>query len=170
MLPRSCLTPSCSLERPVIEQRRTLADSTQCQVCRMWLKHFNSDGSLCRKSDRDKTLKVSAPDGTIESAYDNTSQPLYDSRVWLHMFEGPDGKLLPSFCKRTGAAQYMYDFTGTHLYLDSCCVERYPLSPAIVCVGADALVSCPRSHCVVLFFGFVCPFTRLTRELCQYCK
>lgn len=28
------------------------------------------------------------------------------------MYEGPEGELTPSFCKRTGAAQYMYDFTG----------------------------------------------------------
>ena len=68
--------------------------------------------SRCRKSERDSTLKLYSPDGAIESAYDDTSQPLYDTRVWLHMYEGPEGRLLPSYCKRTGAAQYMYDFTG----------------------------------------------------------
>ena len=60
--------------------------------------------SRCRKSERDSTLKLYSPDGAIESAYDDTSQPLYDTRVWLHMYEGPEGRLLPSYCKRTGAA------------------------------------------------------------------
>jgi len=66
----------------------------------------------CRRADRDGTHKLYSPDGSIEAAYDDTSRPLYDTRVWLHMYEGPRGQLLPSFCRRTGAAQYMYDFTG----------------------------------------------------------
>lgn len=68
--------------------------------------------ACCRRAERDGTHKLYAPDGSIEAAYDDTSRPLYDTRVWLHMFEGPGGQLLPSFCRRTGAAQYMYDFTG----------------------------------------------------------
>jgi hypothetical protein len=55
------------------------------------------------------------PDGSVAYAADNTSQPLHDTRVWLHMYEGEDGKLEPSFCRRTGVAQYMYDFTGARL-------------------------------------------------------
>lgn len=66
----------------------------------------------CRRAERDGTHKLYAPDGTIQAAYDDTSRPLYDTRVWLHMYEGPGGQLTPSFCRRTGAAQYMYDFTG----------------------------------------------------------
>eukprot|EP00892_Ulva_mutabilis_P009712 jgi/Ulvmu1/7112/UM034_0018.1 len=65
-----------------------------------------------RRQDRDGTHKLYAPDGSVEAAYDDTSRPLYDTRVWLHMYEGPGGQLTPSFCRRTGGAQYMYDFTG----------------------------------------------------------
>jgi hypothetical protein len=68
--------------------------------------------TTCRRAQRDATHKLYTADGSVESAYDDTAAPLYDTRVWLHMYEGPGGELLPSFCRRTGAAQYMYDFTG----------------------------------------------------------
>jgi hypothetical protein len=64
-----------------------------------------------RREAREGTHKLYAPDGSISAAYDDTSRPIYDTRVWLHMYDSPSG-LKPSFCKRTGAAQYMYDFTG----------------------------------------------------------
>lgn len=53
-----------------------------------------------------------ASDGAPESAVDNTDAARGDTRVWLHMYEGPGGTLLPNFCRRTGDANYMYDFTG----------------------------------------------------------
>ena len=58
-------------------------------------------------------------DGSIGWAAENTNSSLYDTRVWLHMYEAGDGKLEPSFCRVTGRAQYMYDFTGALLRLTS---------------------------------------------------
>ena len=49
--------------------------------------------------------------GNVTYAADATETPLADTRVWLHMYEGASG-LEYSFCRRTGAAHYMYDFTG----------------------------------------------------------
>jgi hypothetical protein len=65
----------------------------------------------CRRAKRDDVQRLLRSDGSIDFATDNTSQPLPDTRVWLHMYEGEKG-LQYTFCKETGAAHYMYDFIG----------------------------------------------------------
>ena len=65
----------------------------------------------CRRAHRDDIQMGHSPEGELEFAADNTAPPLPDTRVWLHMYEGEHG-LEYSFDRNTGAAQYMYDFTG----------------------------------------------------------
>lgn len=66
----------------------------------------------CRRAERDDIQKGGrGPDGALEFAADNTAVPFYDTRVWLHMYEGEHG-LEYTFDRNSGAAHYMYDFTG----------------------------------------------------------
>jgi hypothetical protein len=65
----------------------------------------------CRWREHGIVQRAISSDGTVQYAVDATENPLADTCVWLHMYEGPDG-LEYSFDERTGAAHYMYDHTG----------------------------------------------------------
>jgi hypothetical protein len=65
----------------------------------------------CRWREHAIVQRGISSDGTVQYAVDATENPLADTCVWLHMYEGPGG-LEYSFDERTGAAQYMYDHTG----------------------------------------------------------